>query len=186
MCLKLVYKMFLWHQSSWQFTSSGMWHCVAGLVICDFSQECRTFIFKGQAVQEEFFLFRLLDLWRWRQHSPSKCWKSLNQQHCVTSQMIRILNYTSLKTSRYINHLLYWQGLTHVQFTAFLSVLALLWCGTCVWLQYAFSWHINSGTQQWITEASCFQGCDAIWYGRNFLTLLRTRFPLSQMYHVLK
>lgn len=186
MFLKLVYKKFLWHHSSWRFRFSVMWHRVAGLVICDLLQKCSTFIFKGQRVQEEFFSFWLHDPWRWRQHSPSKCYKSINQQHCNISQTNRTFNYTSVKTSRFINYLPYWQGLTHVQFIAFLSVLALLSCGTCVWLYFVFNWFTNSETHQWITEESCFQGCDAILYGRNFLTPLKTGFPLSQMYHLLK
>jgi hypothetical protein len=126
----------LWHQKSWWSGFSAVWHPVAGLVICDLLQEFSTFIFKVQVIQEEFFSFWLRDPWRWRQHSPSKCYKSLNQQHCDTSQMNRIFNYTSVKTSGCISHLPYWQGLTHVQFIAFFvsPSLAVMWhlCMLCL------------------------------------------------------
>lgn len=51
-----------------EFKSSSMWHFVTGYVFPSVLKDCGTFIFMA-------VLFRLLDYWKWRYHSHSKCQK---------------------------------------------------------------------------------------------------------------
>lgn len=57
----------------WEFESSGMWQYVAKWL---------------PTVQRPIFpsSWRIIIPWRWRQHSPLKCWQPLTQWHSVTFQ----------------------------------------------------------------------------------------------------
>jgi len=57
--------------------------------------------FKGTEclhLQQSSILLRLLDLWRWRHHCPTKRWETFARHHSVTSQKTWNLNHTPGKT----------------------------------------------------------------------------------------
>jgi len=73
----------------WRLKSSGMWHCVTGLVVPDILKECWTHIFKAKQSEKNIqcaVLIGWLDPQKLRPYTHPKCWKSFIQWHSVTSK----------------------------------------------------------------------------------------------------
>jgi hypothetical protein len=151
-----------------------MWHCCWGCNPWPL-QECNTFIFKGQAVQEESVPFLTRPLVMKITHSfkmleisnpATQCHipDDRNPQlHLPENRKMHQSHSSLARTEAYNIH--------HI----FVSVSDLLLCGSCGWLHFVFN-----------CCRMCFQGCDAMCHGKTLLTQWRTRFLLSWGYFLLR